>query len=99
ARASVGILQPYLYPKGDEISPLQFFLMTMTALAFGLRDGKQDTYSHSTLIDVEESMPTRPDPNKADSTKSITQTHLPSLDEMAQKAQNPLSPEDLKAAQ
>ena len=61
ATAVVGIVQPYL--KKQPIASLyEYTLMTIYALAVGLRDGKNDNYEGSTFLDVEDCMPIRIDP-------------------------------------
>lgn len=82
ARSVVGIIQPFLFEQ-TEASLYEYTLMTMLALAIGLRDGKKDGYKGSTLFDVEDCMPIRIDPiwtkeKMADSPSAID---LPYLDQ------------------
>lgn len=57
----VGIVQPFLAPQ-ETSSLYEYTLMTILALAIGLRDGKKNGYEGSTLFDVEDCMPRRIDP-------------------------------------
>ena len=55
--------------------------MNITALAIGLRDGKNDGHCKDTLFDLEDSMPERIDPkDKINWEQERTVTHLPYLD-------------------
>lgn len=61
ACAVVGIVQPYLTEQ-PKASLYNYTLMTILALAIGLRDGKKDGYIGSTLFDVDDCFPVRIDP-------------------------------------
>src|SRR5581483_7384802 len=61
ASAVVGIVQPFLCDT-QEADVYEFTLMTIAALAIGLRDGKHDGFKGSTLFDVEDNFPIRIDP-------------------------------------
>ncbi len=82
ACAVVGIIQPFLQDQ-QEACLYDFTLMTVLALAIGLRDGKKDGYKSSTLLDVEDCMPVRIDPTwtKEKIEKSVSALDLPYLDQ------------------
>ncbi len=82
ACAVVGIVQPYLSSQETPSSLFEYTLMTILALAIGLRDGKKDGYTGSTLFDVEDCMPRRIDPvvNKDKIEQTVSALDLPFLD-------------------
>lgn len=77
----VGILEPYLC--GSASGDLLAYALTVVAsLAIGLRDGKRDGLSRNfRLIDFEDNMPARLDPNGDAINVSSAATHLPFLEE------------------
>jgi ssDNA-specific exonuclease RecJ len=78
ATAVVGIVQPFL--KKEPIASLyDYTLMTIFALALGVRDGKNDNYKGSTFFDVEDCMPIRIDP-PWNANQSPSAIDLPYLD-------------------
>ncbi len=82
ACAVVGIVQPFLQ-ESEEASTYDYTLMTMFALAIGLRDGKKDGYKGSTFFDVEDCFPIRMDPVFTPGVieKSASAIDLPYLDQ------------------
>ena len=95
ARTVVGIVQPFL-PDQSESSLYEYTLMTILALAIGLRDGKQDGYKGSMFFDVEDCMPLRIDPvwSKENMHESPSAIDLPYLDK-DERTHTMLSQEDV----
>lgn len=95
--ATVGIVQPYLSDQ-PEASVYEYVLMTMAALAIGLRDGKKDGYKGSMMFDVEDVFPCLVNPkfNSEGHMDSPGIIHLPYLDRDP-RTDFPLSPEELKS--
>lgn len=96
ASAVVGIVQPFL-KKETDAALYDYTLMTIFALAIGLRDGKKNSYEGSTIFDVEDCMPVRIDPpwdsEKLEEVPSAID--LPYLDKDPRTDQN-LSMEDVE---
>lgn len=83
ACAIVGIIQPFLVDQ-QPASLLDFTLMTILALAIGLRDGKEDGYKGSTFFDTDDCMPIRIDPiikNGEIDPQTVSAIDLPYLDQ------------------
>lgn len=78
----VGIVQPFLVPQLIPSPLFEYTLMTILALAIGLRDGKKDGYAGATLFDVEDCMPRRVDPvpNNDKIEQTVSALDLPFLD-------------------
>lgn len=81
ASAVVGLVQPFLSDR-KEATLYEFTLMTLFALAIGLRDGKKDGYKGSEWFDVEDAFPIRIDPTWTPEKikKSPSALDLPYLD-------------------
>ncbi len=75
-----GILEPYLFEEDAPMTPKDFLYTTLTALAIGLRDGKEDGIIRKMLTDTEECMPSYLDPEENDTDEAIAATHLPFLE-------------------
>jgi hypothetical protein len=93
--ATVGIVQPFLcdQPKVDVYA---FALMTVVALAIGLRDGKEDGYKGSTIFDLDDVFPVRVDPIFTNGFMDSPATvHLPYLKD--ERTNTLLSKEEIKA--
>lgn len=82
ACAVVGIIQPFLCER-PAASLYEFTLMTIVALAIGLRDGKKDGFIGSTLFDTEDCFPMRIDPIWSEKIihESASAVDLPYLDQ------------------
>jgi hypothetical protein len=76
ACAVVGTVQPFL-DKQPEADLFNFALLTIFALALGLRDGKKDGMIGSTWFDIDDCMHCRLDPSKLDDPAALD---LPYLD-------------------
>ncbi|MEI8301402.1 MAG: hypothetical protein WCG10_07355, partial [Chlamydiota bacterium] len=74
--AYFGILEAYIDPKSATQSKEKLFpMLLLTALAIGLRDGREDNIT-SMIIDAEECMPERIEAPK-DLDRAVAATHLP----------------------
>ncbi len=90
ACAIVGIIQPFLADQ-PMISLFDYTLLTMLAVAVGLRDAKTSGCKGVTLIDVEDCMPIRLDPiwTPEKISNSVAATDLPFLNN------NPMTNQEL----
>ncbi len=97
--AHFGILEPYIEEKSSLESEDQFGMLLFTALAIGLRDGKEENIT-SKIIDAEECMPNRLDPRFTQGSLDILQqspsTHLPFLFEHRNLLDTPISDSCIK---
>jgi hypothetical protein len=77
--ATVGIVQPFLCDR-PSVDAYEYALMTIVALAIGLRDGKEDGYKGSTIFDLDDVFPVRVDPLFTNGfMESPATVHLPYL--------------------